>query len=99
MMGSEPGIAVSESWFGEHVDRIADKKDANQNSECVSVCERQEVEGNRYPGGTPDKQRRALAPLHELTNDCQRADLGGDAAAHHQRNGQQRLKEMEQNNA
>ena len=89
----------TEAWFGAHVDRIAHKKDADQDSEHVSVCERQEVQGNRYPAGTSDKQRRALAPLDELTNDRQRADWGRDAAAHHQRNGQQGLKEMEQNNA
>jgi hypothetical protein len=33
----------------------------------VSICERQEVEGNWYPGGTSDKQRRAFALLDELT--------------------------------
>src|SRR6266436_1569385 len=87
------------SRFGEHVDRVACKKDAARDAERVSVSQRQEIQRNRYPAGTSDKQRHARAPLNMLTNKRQRADLGRDAAAHHQRNGHQGLKEMEQNNA
>src|SRR6266436_3434717 len=87
------------SRFGEHVDRVARKKDADRDTEHVRVSQRQEVQRNRYPADSSDEQRHAPAPLNMPTNSRQRADLGCDAAAHHQWDGEQGLKEMEQNNA
>src|SRR3954465_8238631 len=62
----------TEDRFGEHVNRINSHQNADRDSEHVSICERQEVEGNWCPGGTSDKHGalRAIGTIVERPYLC-----------------------------